>query len=107
MVSFIYSRCFCNPGYVTDPGNPQKCLDVDECLDTPCQHTCLNTDGSFYCKCDAGFVADAKDASTCVSAGEALCREKECSQGCEEGVCVCPEGMEVGSGGYYFTQSNT
>ena len=43
------SRCFCNVGYVTDPGNPQKCLDVDECAkedNAGCQQGCENSPGS-------------------------------------------------------------
>ena len=32
--------------------------DVDECLDNNgnCSHDCVNTEGSYYCKCPAGYI---------------------------------------------------
>lgn len=29
--------------------------DVDECLNTPCDQLCTNTDGSFQCSCFGGY----------------------------------------------------
>ena len=33
-------------------------IDVNECLDNDgsCSHTCINTLGSYHCKCAAGYV---------------------------------------------------
>ena len=34
-------------------------VDIDECLSTDnggCDHTCVNTDGSYYCECYDGYV---------------------------------------------------
>ncbi|HQL56642.1 MAG TPA: EGF domain-containing protein [Myxococcota bacterium] len=52
----------CNPGYVlTSDG----CVDIDECaLNThncPEDALCKNTDGSFECECQPGFVWDGQD----------------------------------------------
>ena len=32
--------------------------DVDECLDNngSCSHDCINTEGSYYCECPAGYT---------------------------------------------------
>ena len=33
------------------------CLDVNECTgDHGCQHLCNNTDGSFHCYCNPGYM---------------------------------------------------
>ena len=37
------------------------CLDVDECLSSPCDNTtinCTNFPGDYECTCDGGFVSD-------------------------------------------------
>ena len=39
-------------------------VDIDECLSSPCNHTCTNTPGSFKCSCNDGYVLD-DDGSTC------------------------------------------
>ena len=30
-------------------------LDINECLSSPCNHTCTNTPGSFVCSCNDGY----------------------------------------------------
>ena len=34
--------------------------DIDECLidGGGCNHTCVNTDGAYYCNCSDGFTLD-------------------------------------------------
>jgi len=46
--------------------------DVDECssLFGPCAHHCINTIGSYYCRCTEGFKLE--EGSTCLASGEAL-----------------------------------
>jgi len=36
-------------------------LDINECLDdnAGCDHTCVNTLGSYYCKCNRGYILQA------------------------------------------------
>ena len=38
-------------------GNGQQCIDINECLEgtAGCDHTCINTPGSYRCECDEGF----------------------------------------------------
>jgi hypothetical protein len=40
--------------------------DVDECRGSPCQHNCANTEGSYSCSCDPGFILNA-DRHTCTA----------------------------------------
>lgn len=39
----------CKAGYMTDGSG--NCVDIDECRDRPCKDQCVNTEGSFLCKC--------------------------------------------------------
>ena len=42
-----------------------KYLDINECNDSPCNHSCINTDGTYYCECYSdGYVLDT-DGTTC------------------------------------------
>ena len=41
------------------------CLDINECAgDHECHHLCNNTDGSFRCYCNPGYVLDS-NGTTC------------------------------------------
>ena len=42
-----------------------KCLDINECdEDHGCHHLCNNTDGSFHCYCNPGYILDS-NGTTC------------------------------------------
>jgi hypothetical protein len=45
----------------------QNCFsDKDECTDTNiCGFKCHNTDGSYYCSCDAGYTLSTSDRRSC------------------------------------------
>jgi len=40
-------------------------LDINECLSSPCEHTCANTPGSFTCSCNHGYLLD-NDGRSCL-----------------------------------------
>ena len=42
-------------------------LDVDECAAGThnCDHICINSHGSYYCKCIKGYRLNVTDARTC------------------------------------------
>lgn len=42
-------------------------LDINECMtnDSNCEHTCVNTIGSYYCQCVSGFRLNATTNATC------------------------------------------
>ena len=44
----------CPPGYNLD-SDGYKCMDIDECEVSKCQHGCINTLGSYYCTCKTGY----------------------------------------------------
>ncbi|VDM63741.1 unnamed protein product [Angiostrongylus costaricensis] len=78
----IDGQCVCKHGYVDDTNG--NCIDVNECLFSPCHHlaTCTNLPGSFVCTCPAEYVGDGK---TCIQ----LLRVGELGVFCE------PDGMTL------------
>ena len=57
--------CTCFAGYKFHGENQKNgvrpyCIDVDECGEDNggCEHECVNTPGSFQCRCSPGFMAD-------------------------------------------------
>lgn len=66
-------RCNCSQGF---EGNPylqgaDGCQDIDECSTrNPCTHKCVNTIGSFQCRCPAGMSGDGlREGSGCNGVG--------------------------------------
>ena len=90
-------------------GNPYvECTDVNECIGNACgmNAVCLNTVGSFDCRCQAGFTGNpfqmcmpvnpqdqgcALDPSLC----EDACTGVVCGPNavCDEGKCICVQGF--------------
>ncbi|XP_055969214.1 fibrillin-3 [Sorex fumeus] len=87
------------------PGYTAEGRDVDECrmLASLCPHgECVNSLGSFHCRCQAGFTADAS-ATTCLDVDECSQTPKPCAFFCHntEGsfLCACPRGYLPEEGG--------
>ena len=58
--SLFFHSCVCPAGFARD-GASKRCLDIDECdsdnLACGLHADCINTQGSFSCKCNIGFSA--------------------------------------------------
>ncbi|KAI3853940.1 hypothetical protein MKX03_024166 [Papaver bracteatum] len=61
-------RCTCKKGFT---GNPYLgCQDIDECKESTSlcheENTCINTLGSYFCACPAGYQGDGKKLDGCI-----------------------------------------
>ena len=79
-------------------GSNCGCTEIDECQDpTSCSEnsSCTNTDGSFFCSCQNGFV---KTTNQCVDVDECsqnLCDEKAtCTNSVGSFECQCSDGYQ-------------
>uniref|UniRef100_A0A8C9FW68 EGF containing fibulin extracellular matrix protein 1 n=1 Tax=Pavo cristatus TaxID=9049 RepID=A0A8C9FW68_PAVCR len=73
---------------------------IDECTLPPyCHHRCVNTPGSYYCQCNAGFQL-ASNNHTCVDINECDANNP-CAQQCYNilgsFICQCNPGFELSS----------
>ena len=87
----------CPIGYVQRYSG--ECVDEDECdYYTSCQHSCVNTEGSFYCGCNEGYKLSS-NGSSCDDINE--CHESNggCEFGCRNTIgshqCYCYHGYEL------------
>lgn len=74
--------------------------DDDECRNASiCAHNCVNTVGSYYCTCNAGYNL-INDNSTCVESLECRVQNGGCQHTCGERtggyVCSCNSGYDLG-----------
>ncbi|OWK59643.1 Fibrillin-2 [Lonchura striata] len=78
--------------------------DVDECTSNPCSNgDCVNTPGSYYCKCHAGFQRTPTkqaciDIDECVQNG-VLCKNGRCVNTEGSFQCICNAGFELTTNG--------
>ncbi|KAK6054644.1 EGF-like domain protein, partial [Cooperia oncophora] len=84
-----------------------NCLDIDECKvqhGGGCQHECVNTYGSYRCRCRPGFTL-ADDGRSC---DERLTGCQIANGGCQHDcydqpdgshVCKCRDGYDLGADG--------
>nr|XP_019955622.1 PREDICTED: endosialin-like [Paralichthys olivaceus] len=79
-------RCACPEGYMLGP-DEIACLDVDECLQSPCEQICENAPGTFECRCREGYHPD--DEGGCEDIDE--CINDPCEHACEntQGSHIC------------------
>ncbi|CAH1245436.1 SCUBE1 [Branchiostoma lanceolatum] len=119
------TTCICDPGYTGSSCNtaicssgclhgtctaPEQCscytgyagtscdTDIDECLtnNAGCQHTCVNTAGSYYCTCRIGYLLS--QGHNCEDINECLIGNGGCQHNCinTEGSysCTCRTGYQ-------------
>lgn len=53
--------------------------DINECDTSPCDQTCINTEGGFMCFCEEGDLA--ADGTSCITEELALVEEKRGENG--------------------------
>ena len=87
----------CPIGYVQRYSG--ECVDEDECdFYTNCQHSCVNTEGSFHCDCYEGYEL-ADDQSNCTDINECHQLNGGCEFGCSNTIgsyqCYCYYGLEL------------
>ena len=59
--------CLCDKGFLVDPDNPKRCLDVNECSDFGhnCSQICSNLNGTYSCSCRDGFQLSDQFSGVC------------------------------------------
>ncbi|XP_013397931.1 fibulin-1-like, partial [Lingula anatina] len=116
-------QCSCNAGYTLDDngktcnGNCANivlhrllkehavkavCKEIGECQQSMCSHFCTNTNGSFTCTCQAGYLLNA-DGVTCDDVDECSTNNGGCAQVCNNlpgsFQCECSSGYQFGQDG--------
>ncbi|CAI7935428.1 fibrillin-2-like, partial [Podarcis lilfordi] len=77
---------------------------VDECISNPCTNgDCVNTPGSYYCKCHTGFQRTPTkqaciDLDECIQNG-VLCKNGRCVNTDGSFQCICNAGFELTTDG--------
>ncbi|XP_072458165.1 adhesion G protein-coupled receptor E3-like isoform X2 [Notamacropus eugenii] len=105
-------RCACSPGYalpsrekIFPNASMNNCKDIDECqsLSLSCEPlgVCINTPGSFMCKCKPGYDEGRKNGNpTCTDINECQRNSSLCTPGgvCKNNrgsyMCECYPGFE-------------
>jgi len=101
-------QCFCPFGKCDHrPTNGTQCVDIDECATANgwCEQSCTNTEGSWSCGCNDGYVL-AEDQMRCADINE--CLENPCADGA---TCVNTRGsyacvLRSGTGGFTGVEVN-
>ncbi|XP_013000340.1 epidermal growth factor-like protein 6 isoform X1 [Cavia porcellus] len=101
-------RCLCPSSGLRLASNGRVCLDIDECASgkavCPFNRRCVNTFGSYYCKCHIGFELkyssgryDCVDINECVVSIHACSPHANCLNTQGSFKCKCKQGYK-GSG---------
>ncbi|XP_073673167.1 thrombomodulin-like [Garra rufa] len=79
----------CKTGFHFEGG---VCVDIDECESAPCEHDCINTEGSYHCLCYEGFIQSTEVMHKC----NMHCAGERCPADCDPNnneQCDCPDGF--------------
>ena len=104
-------ECYCQEGFIPvkneqkerqfQVGPDEICVDLDECTIgmhmCPHEKTCINTVGSFKCKCGEGFRSEGKsceDVDECKEGLDTCDKDKVCVNTIGSFTCQCPAGYE-------------
>ncbi|CAI9731634.1 von Willebrand factor type A, EGF and pentraxin domain-containing 1 [Octopus vulgaris] len=85
--------------------NNVTCIDIDECekKNGKCDHKCVNTLGSYFCKCNDGYSLHPKGHS-CIDINECEKKNASCQHTCVNSkgsyFCKCKAGFTLNSDGY-------
>lgn len=101
-------RCLCPSPGLRLAHNGRACLDIDECVSDkafcPYNRRCVNTFGSYYCKCHVGFELkyisgryDCVDINECAATTHACSLHANCLNTQGSFKCKCKQGYK-GSG---------
>lgn len=82
-------ECVCADGYRA--AGDGRCVDMDECMSAPCEHSCTNLPGSYRCSCYEGYIEVPEEPNRC----QLHCGAQECPAQCDpndDRQCYCPTG---------------
>ncbi|XP_036364063.1 fibrillin-1 isoform X2 [Octopus sinensis] len=85
--------------------NNVTCIDIDECekKNGKCDHKCVNTLGSYFCKCNDGYSLHPKGHS-CIDINECEKKNASCQHTCVNSkgsyFCKCKAGFTLNPDGY-------
>ncbi|CAK8672995.1 unnamed protein product [Clavelina lepadiformis] len=89
--------CSCREGLQLDE-NGVQCIDINECQSSPCSEQCVNTIGSYHCRCDTPGYQLSPDNRTCT---DMSCQKDNggCEHICQPAgnaqyVCACHPGFQ-------------
>ena len=96
------------PGFALSASG-DTCIDIDECTVIPntCGNgTCINTFGSYRCRCNYGFQMGSEntcqDIDECRSRYNGRCRNGRCKNTKGSFTCECTDGYELSYDGKIF-----
>ncbi|KAM4878543.1 LOW QUALITY PROTEIN: fibrillin-2 [Sylvia borin] len=95
----IIDNCKHHPKLWIKLGGAIWCKNVDECTSNPCSNgDCVNTPGSYYCKCHTGFQR-TPTKQACIDINECingvLCKNGQCVNTEGSFQCICNAGFEL------------
>ena len=88
--------CECVEGFVSDAFS--VCVDKDECGDEPCDTNaeCINTEGTFSCFCNSGFIGNGiscSDEDECATYAHDCSYNSKCLNTEGSFTCSCDRGI--------------